>query len=508
MCIRDKSLYSLLTITILIYCFFLGFLGLDFIPFYRGLGLPYSFRDTTGTSLVFHLFIIFICFIIMLIYFYFGMVRVSIYLSVSKFFFHKYTFYSKKIINKMAEQLKTEYPLLQSVFYLLDDKKSCKVKTSYVVPNEQYLYLFAYLVFTISIAPLFYFNLYVLSLMQGIRLTVGTSLMDISLSMCLISGFLSCSGFYLLFVVGLNLYYSYSNKLWIMLIKRFKELCFYIWKTTPLFKTKYILFISLLIYIGINILALNIIIYCLDLSTNSLLLYMYVRLNMLPFMIYINNILISKFFNYFTLASHNKSEINYSIFSRNMVNSITLTRLFVLIGFISLFAFLPININDFVLKMNNPSSGGNHGWNPVPDGNSGPSGNIGPEGNPGGNPGPGGFYGESTGLGANPGTSWDTIKIKIAARADNIAHRQISIYSTLNNNNDLTRDEIVLLADKIRANGLENSRPFALLEWKKGEYKGLFRAVQLLKGAQHPTTTNTMPVKATGEFTRFLDLLD
>ena len=121
-------------------------------------------------------------------------------------------------------------------------------------------------------------------------------------------------------------------------------------------KIKYILFVFyLLIYIGINVLVLNVLIYSLGLSTNSLLLYIYVRLTLLPFMVYINNIIISIFINFFT---KDKYEISYNIFSTKMINSITLTRLFLMTGFIGFFAFLPVNMNDFILKMDNPGSGG------------------------------------------------------------------------------------------------------------------------------------------------------
>ena len=121
-------------------------------------------------------------------------------------------------------------------------------------------------------------------------------------------------------------------------------------------KIKYILFVFyLLIYIGVNVLVLNVLIYSLGLSTNSLLLYIYVRLTLLPFMVYINNIIISIIINYFT---KDKYEISYNIFSKKMINSITLTRLFLMTGFMGFFAFLPVNMNDFILKMDNPGSGG------------------------------------------------------------------------------------------------------------------------------------------------------
>ena len=462
------------------------------MPLHRDVGLLEGLFHTSGTTQVFQIFIFLISSIIILLTsFYPRKVWVPLYTSVSKFFSHNFTFYSSKIINIMVKEFRLESPIGQFNYYFLHGRPNYNIKAAFR-PGQQDLYLLAYLIFTICIAPLFYFNLYIIALIQGIPGTMYTSLKDIPLSIGLISGFLSCSGLYLLFVVGLNIYYRNSNNMWIIYIQKYMELFTNTKTIARMIKIKYILFVFyLLIYIGINVLVLNVLIYSLGLSTNSLLLYIYVRLTLLPFMVYINNIIISIFINFFT---KDKYEISYNIFSTKMINSITLTRLFLMIGFIGFFAFLPVNMNDFILKMDNPGSGGKPVWNPgwSTGWNTGPGGNsqggaMGPEGN------------------LDP--RWEIIKAKIAGRADNVAHRHISIYSTLNNNNDLTRDEIVLLADKIRANGLDNSRPFALLEWKKGEYKGLFRAVQLLKDAQHPTTTNTMPVKATGEFKRFLDLL-
>jgi len=128
-------------------------------------------------------------------------------------------------------------------------------------------------------------------------------------------------------------------------------------------------------------LALNILIYCLDISTNNSLTYIYVRLNLLPVMAYINNIILTNIIYFFT---NNNSKIDYSLFSVNMFKSMTLSRLFFMVGFISIFT-LAVNIPDFWLKMDNPGPGGssNIGGDPASIGNPGRGQNPGPGQNPG-----------------------------------------------------------------------------------------------------------------------------
>lgn len=305
-------------------------------------------------------------------------------------------------------------------------------------------------------------------------------------------------------------------------------------------------------------LILNMFMYYLAISTNSLIIYIYLRLNMLPFIIYINNILYINITNY---LSKNINHINYSIFSINMFKSITFSRLFIMISFISLFAFLSINIQDFILRMDNPGSGGNTGgnpgggnsggnpgpvWNPIniggsSGGNSG--GNTGPETNSGsggsssspsvqgnivGNPyntndqenTEGNSYApmdqENTGANSlvnvarNPAPDLDIIKAKVRWRANNIIHRNAPIYKLVPDNQfdcNLTQDEINFLNQKVIDRGLNNTRPFALLKLKGGVNEGTYRIVRLRKNETYPTPTNTCPVRATAEFRRFLDTL-
>jgi hypothetical protein len=142
------------------------------------------------------------------------------------------------------------------------------------------------------------------------------------------------------------------------------------------------------VFIGINFLALNTLIVLLGLAsdTSSLLSYIYIRLNLFPFTVYINNIMISNIINYYT----NRCKTDYSLFSLNMFNSITLSNLFFMTCFISLFACLNIDLADYILKADNPGQG-NPGGNPGPIEHPGPAenpgpGNPGPVGNPVGNP--------------------------------------------------------------------------------------------------------------------------
>jgi len=112
----------------------------------------------------------------------------------------------------MVKEFRLESPIGQFNYYFLHGRPNYNIKAAFR-PGQQDLYLLAYLIFTICIAPLFYFNLYIIALIQGIPGTMYTSLKDIPLSIGLISGFLSCSGLYLLFVVGLNIYYRNSNNM-------------------------------------------------------------------------------------------------------------------------------------------------------------------------------------------------------------------------------------------------------------------------------------------------------
>ena len=80
-----------------------------------------------------------------------------------------------------------------------------KIKSTFTLPCLYDLFSLLYSAFTLSIVPIFYFNLYILSLAQEININ------DLNLYMFLISGILSCSTFYLLIVIGLNIYYKNSG---------------------------------------------------------------------------------------------------------------------------------------------------------------------------------------------------------------------------------------------------------------------------------------------------------
>lgn len=400
-----------------------------------------------------------------------------------------------------------------------------KEVTSFSTPCIKDIYCLIYSSFTLSIVPLFYFNLYILNLIQA------EGLCHITYNMLFISGLWSCSSFYLILMVVLNICYKNNNNICIIIIKNLMEL--YLRRDCiRVSKLKIILILSLLLllfFIGINMLVLNLLIYYLGISTNSLFLYIYIRLNLLPYMLYINNIIASRITNYF-IENRN---LDYSLFSLNMFNSITLSRLFVMSGFIWIFALLSVNIDDFLLKMNNPATGGNPipgvnpGGNPLPGGNPGPMGNPGPGGNPlpGGNPGtggqpiPGGNIGPvgnpvanvNAGPVVNPNLNLDSIKTKVLCRADNIAYRSLPLFSQIKNSRydcNFTQDEIIFLTQKVREYGLENSRPFAVLRFKRGEFTGVERVVRFEKGAtENPTNSNTGPIRPSIEFINFLNKL-
>ena len=510
----------------MIYCFLLSVLDLYFVSIYRGVGLLGGLAHTTSTTQIFQIFIFFISSsIVLLTSFYPRKVWLSQYSSISKFVFHKFIFFSSQIINNITEQFNLlVYSFLHYIFYLVGNINKEKEGFSYSIPCVKDIYSLIYSAFTLCVLPLFYFNLYILNIVQA------EGLSDITYYMLFIAGLWSCSGFYLIWLVGLNIYYKNNSNMCLIIIEKLIGL--YLRKDYPFMPTKLkkkiLIFISLsfLIFIGINILVLNILIYYLGINTNSLIIYVYIRLNLLPFMLYINNILASKITNYFT---GNVSKIDYSLFSLNMFKSITLPRLFVMSGFICLFASISVNINDFILKMNNPSTGSNSmlggyqggnsgpgpswntgpGGNPPPGGNQGPSGNHIPSGNQGSSINP--IPSTNTGQVVNTQPTLDSIKTKVLCRADKIPYRSIPLFSQIKNSRydcNFTKDEIIFLTDKVKEYGLENSLPFSVLRFKKGEFSGIERVVRFEKGAtENPSTSNTGPVRASVEFVNFLNKL-
>jgi len=511
-----------------LYCFLLSVLGLYLVFSQGGVGL----LDTISTTKVFQIFILFISYIVLRAYFYFAVVshelKVFIYYK-AKFIFHAFIFHSGLKLNIMVEQIKElEYYFLLYIKYIIESNKENK---SFVAPCIYDLYPLLYSIFTLSIVPLFYFNIYILTLQEN-----GTS--DyFNISNLAVSFLWSLSGYYLITVIALNIYYKNNNNTYKIILQL---LClFSVCKIPTKFKIKFLFLIIFLLlsFVGINILILNMFIFFLDINTNSLILYIYIRINLLPFMLYINNIIIAKGTNY---LSDNISRIDYSLFSINMLKSITLSRLFAMTGFICLFAFLSPNIDDFLLKMNNPNTGGNNGGNP----------GSGPGSGPGPGPGPGSGW-TSINLGGdhrgnlrwNPRPVWnsatdvnpvnpeptdtapdvdpvntggnlhadlDTIKAKIRWRADHVIHRNAPIYRTIQNNDydcNLTEDEIIFLNRKVEDLGLDNSRPFAVYQWQSGVNKGKSRIVRLQGNNSYPVAGNNCPVRATVEFKRFLNRL-
>jgi hypothetical protein len=89
----------------------------------------------------------------------------------------------------------------------------------------------------------------------------------------------------------------------------------------------------LLIFIGTNMLGLNIILGYLGITKQSLFSYLWIRLSLLPFIVYINNIIISILIKLYTKET---KPIDYSIYSENMFTCLTLFRLFTITSFISL----------------------------------------------------------------------------------------------------------------------------------------------------------------------------
>ena len=162
---RNKSiLFNRLTITVLLYCFLLSVLGLYLVFSHGGVGL----LDTISTTKVFQIFILFISYIVLRAYFYFAVVshelKVFIYYK-AKFIFHAFIFHSGLKLNIMVEQIKElEYYFLLYIKYIIESNKENK---SFVAPCIYDLYPLLYSIFTLSIVPLFYFNIYILTLQEN-----------------------------------------------------------------------------------------------------------------------------------------------------------------------------------------------------------------------------------------------------------------------------------------------------------------------------------------------------
>jgi len=196
---------------------------------------------------------------LILIHFYVKKYRVSVYLLYINEIFGSF-----KTINYSF----LYYPLVRSN----KEKKTC-----FTVPCVYDIYALIYSIFTLCAMPLFYFNTYILTLLHN------NSICDnyVTLSVVLKASFITCTSFYLLLVIVLNIYYKNSNNTWII-VKKLVE-CYdsvkarYFCNYTIIFKIQIIIFtcLSLLIFLVINMLVLNMFIGYLDLRTDSLLLYIY-----------------------------------------------------------------------------------------------------------------------------------------------------------------------------------------------------------------------------------------
>jgi len=210
--------------------------------------------------------------------------------------------------------------LLESILQCIVDK--CNQKKSFTIFSLNEIFPLLYSIFIFCIVPIFYFNLYILDI----------NINDTSYFMLLSLGFLSCCTFHLLFIVGWNIYYKNKGNIFIF-IKMLSE--FYInKKNASRFYFKIILITTLLlIFIGTNMLGLNIILGYLGITKQSLFSYLWIRLSLLPFIVYINNIIISILIKLYTKET---KPIDYSIYSENMFTCLTLFRLFTITSFISL----------------------------------------------------------------------------------------------------------------------------------------------------------------------------
>ena len=111
---RDVSiLYNRCLFILLIYSFIIGFLSINLISLKKGIGLFSGLFHTTTISNIFHIFIYFICFIILqLTSFYPRKLWIEKFSNLYYLLYNK-IIYNMKLLNKTSEQYKIiEYPLI------------------------------------------------------------------------------------------------------------------------------------------------------------------------------------------------------------------------------------------------------------------------------------------------------------------------------------------------------------------------------------------------------------
>lgn len=210
--------------------------------------------------------------------------------------------------------------LLSGIFQMIEEKSKIKVILVTFSLNDIFPLLFS--VYSLFFIPTFYFSLYILD----IDINNSTYVMLLSTT------FLSCSIIYLLFIVWWNIYHKNKGNFFI-LIKMLLEVYINNKNKPKFYFYSIIALLALLFFILINMLCLNFILSFLGVTNESLLSYIWIRLSLLPFIFYINNIVISIITKYYT---KNKTAIDYSIFSENMFTSLTLYRLLTMAIFICL----------------------------------------------------------------------------------------------------------------------------------------------------------------------------
>ena len=221
----------------------------------------------------------------------------------------------------------TFYNNLKKINMFFNNKKPRK--ESLVLPILDEVYAILHISFTIFIVPIYYFNQYIL------LYATNSNVVDITWLMVLFAVLLSFSTFYICFVIYWNyIHKNYFNvwkliKIWLDLIKTNKNKKFF-------YLIVLFIVILLLIFVGLNMLLLNLILSSFGIGNNCLLAYILIRLNLLPFIIYINNIFIRIFIKY---STNDKTSIDYSIFSPIMFKSITPLRLLLVTSFICIASF-------------------------------------------------------------------------------------------------------------------------------------------------------------------------
>nr|YP_010317399.1 hypothetical protein MRV96_mgp35 [Ciborinia camelliae]UNB14724.1 hypothetical protein [Ciborinia camelliae] len=223
---------------------------------------------------------------------------------------------------KIKKFLKKKLVFYKNKVFLFLVTKS-KINETYIIPSKGNLYIIFIWLSSVLILPFFLLNIIIL-------IDIDT---DINLNNLIILIFFSLSQTYICTLAGLNFLLGNNYNTW--------KVLFNIWVGLEKNKWSYLfqIFLFILLVVICASVLINSSIYFLDLNSCNFITYLWLRLSLAPYLIYILNIITTIYLKIFRL---NKPELDLSIFSPNMFKAITFNRLLVMSISISLFFYFKL----------------------------------------------------------------------------------------------------------------------------------------------------------------------